>query len=151
MRLRLRTRDQSGRQELPGQLYIGFVDSLLVEARSLFFACTASVTAALVSAIASSSVSLWACAGLMLLLSFIRMHFQMVHAKNRRKYPPAKPGALELGPLKGADSPTVADVPRMHTPIGHLIMIMLWGSLHRQSRTGPNAEHGRASKDRFSS
>ena len=34
-----------------------------------------------------------------------------------RKYPPAKPGALELGPLKGADL-TFIDVPRIHTPIG---------------------------------
>src|SRR5271168_3819537 len=76
MRLTLPTRDQSAREELPGQLYIGFVDSLLVEVRSLFFACTASVTAALVAAIASRSVSLWACAGLMLGLSFVRMHFQ---------------------------------------------------------------------------
>jgi len=83
MRLTLPTRDQSAREELPGQLYIGFVDSLLVEVRSLFFACTASVTAALVAAIASRSVSLWACAGLMLGLSFVRMHFQLVHANNR--------------------------------------------------------------------
>jgi len=83
MRLTLPTRDQSAREELPGQLYIGFVDSLLVEVRSLFFACTASVTAALVAAIASRSVSLWVCAGLMLGLSFVRMHFQLVHANNR--------------------------------------------------------------------
>ena len=83
MRLTFPTRDQSAREELPGQLYIGFVDSLLVEVRSLFFACTASVTAALVAAIASRSVSLWACAGLMLGLSFVRMHFQLVHANNR--------------------------------------------------------------------
>src|SRR5271168_5411807 len=83
MRLTPPIGDQSARQELPGQLYIGFVDSLLVEARSLFFACTASVTAALVAAIASRSVSLWACAALMLLLSFVRMHFQLIHAKNR--------------------------------------------------------------------
>jgi hypothetical protein len=83
MRLTLQTRDRSAREELPGQLYIGFVDSLLVEVRSLFFACTASVTAALVAAIASKSISLWACAALMLLLSFVRMHFQLIHAKNR--------------------------------------------------------------------
>jgi len=83
MRLTLRLRDQSAREELPGQLYIGFVDSLLVEVRSLFLACTASVAAALVAVIASGSVGLWACAGLMLLLSFVRMHFQLVHANNR--------------------------------------------------------------------
>ena len=83
MRLTLKTRDQSVREELPGQLYVGFVDSLLVEVRSLFFACTASVSAALVAAVASGSVALWACAGLMLLLSFVRMHFQLVHANNR--------------------------------------------------------------------
>ena len=83
MRLTLPTHDQSVRQELPDELYIGFVDNLLVEVRSLFLACTASVAAALVAAIASRSVSLWACAGLMLLLSFVRMHFQLVHAKNR--------------------------------------------------------------------
>ena len=83
MRLTLPTDDRSARQELPGELYIGFVDSLLVEVRSLFFACTASVAAALVAAIASRSAALWACAVLMLLLSVVRMHFQMVHAKNR--------------------------------------------------------------------
>ena len=83
MRLTLPTHDQSVRQELPDELYIGFVDNLLVEVRSLFLACMASVAAALVAAIASRSVSLWACAGLMLLLSFVRMHFQLVHAKNR--------------------------------------------------------------------
>src|SRR5579863_6027280 len=83
MRLTLKTRDQSVREELPGQLYVGFVDSLLVEVRSLFFACTASVSAALVAAVASGSVALWACAGLILLLSFVRMHFQVVHANNR--------------------------------------------------------------------
>jgi diguanylate cyclase (GGDEF)-like protein len=81
--MRLPTHDQSARQELPDELYIGFVDNLLVEVRSLILACTASVTAALVAAIASRSVSLWACAGLMLLLSFVRMHFQLVHANNR--------------------------------------------------------------------
>ena len=83
MRLTFLNRDRSAGQELPGQLYIGFVDSLLVEVRSLFFACTASVTAALVAAIASKSLCLWACAVLMLLLSFVRMHFQMIYAKNR--------------------------------------------------------------------
>ena len=83
MRLTFSTRGQTIRQELPGQLYIGFVDSLLVEVRSLFLACTASVAAALVAAIASGSVSLWACAALMLLLSFVRMRFQLVHANNR--------------------------------------------------------------------
>ncbi len=77
------TDDRSGRQELPGELYIGFVDSLLVEVRSLFFACTASVAAALVAAIASRSRALWACAGLMLILSLVRMHFQLIHAHNR--------------------------------------------------------------------
>src|SRR5580693_4038877 len=81
--MRLPTHDQSTRQELPDELYIGFVDNLLVEVRSLFLASTAGVTAALVAAIASRSVSLWACAGLMLLLSFVRMHFQLVHANNR--------------------------------------------------------------------
>ena len=83
MRLTLPTSDHSARQELPDELYIGFVDNLLVEVRSLFLACTASVITALVAAFASGSVALWSCAGLMLLLSFVRMHFQLVHAKNR--------------------------------------------------------------------
>ena len=35
----------------------------------------------------------------------------------RSKYPPAKPGALEMGPLKGADSRAFTDAPRMaHSP-----------------------------------
>jgi diguanylate cyclase (GGDEF)-like protein len=83
MRLTLPTSDHRVRQELPGELYIGFVDNLLVEVRSLFLASTVSVTAALVAAVASRSVGLWVCAGLTLLLSFVRMHFQLVHAKNR--------------------------------------------------------------------
>ena len=83
MGLTLPTDDRSAREELPGDLYIGFVDSLLVEVRSLLFACTASVAAAVVAAIASRSIALWACAGLMLLLSLVRMYFQLVHAKNR--------------------------------------------------------------------
>jgi len=82
MPLTLPTENRSA-QELPDELYIGFVDSLLVEVRSLFFACTASVAAALVAAIASGSLALWICAGLMLLLSFVRMHFQLIHARNR--------------------------------------------------------------------
>ncbi len=83
MRLSLSTPNPTARDEIPGELYIGFVDNLLVEVRSLFLACTASVAAALVAALASGSLSLWACAGLMLLLSCVRMHFQLLHAKNR--------------------------------------------------------------------
>jgi diguanylate cyclase (GGDEF)-like protein len=83
MRLTLPTDDRSAGEELPGELYIGFVDSLLVEVRSLFLACTASVAAAFVAAIASRSPALWACAGSMLLLSIVRMHFQVTHANNR--------------------------------------------------------------------
>jgi len=40
MRLTLPTHDQNVRQELPDELYIGFVDNLLVEVRSLFLACS---------------------------------------------------------------------------------------------------------------
>jgi diguanylate cyclase (GGDEF)-like protein len=83
MRLTLPSRDLSDRQEFPDELYIGFVDSLLVEVRSLFLACTAGVAAALVAAIASGSIALWGCAGLMLVVSLVRMHFQLVHARNR--------------------------------------------------------------------
>ena len=83
MRMTLPSRELSHRQEFPDELYIGFVDSLLVEVRSLFLACIACVGAALVAAIASGSVALWSCAGLMLLVSVVRMHFQLVHAKNR--------------------------------------------------------------------
>ncbi len=83
MWLMQKARDRTAREELPGPLYIGFVDSLLVEVRSLFLACTASVAAAIVAAVASRSVGLWVCAGLMLLLSLVRMHFQLLHANNR--------------------------------------------------------------------
>jgi diguanylate cyclase (GGDEF)-like protein len=83
MPLTLPPRDHGARQELPDELYIGFVDSLLVELRGVFLGCTASVTAAFVAACASRSAGLWVCAGLMLLLSFVRMHFQLVHAKHR--------------------------------------------------------------------
>ena len=36
-----------------------------------------------------------------------------------RKYPPAKPGALRLGPLKGAHFPTFDDVPRIQARYLH--------------------------------
>ena len=47
---------------------------------------------------------------------------------------PAKPGALELGPLKGADSRTFTDAPRMHTL--HRTLDYAVGIVHRQSGTG---------------
>ena len=83
MRLKFPTLNPSAPQEFPDELYIGFVDNLLVEVRSLFLACTASVAAAVLAAVASGSRALWICAGLMLLLSCVRMHFQLIHARNR--------------------------------------------------------------------
>ena len=68
---------------LSDDLYIGFVDSLLVENRSLLIACATSVAAATVAGMASNSLSLWACACLMILVSTIRLYFAHIHAQNR--------------------------------------------------------------------
>ena len=49
------------------------------------------------------------------------------------KYPPAKPGALRSGPLKGAQFATFYDVRKSTLVAG--LSITLWGALHRRCVT----------------
>ena len=68
-------------------------------------------------------------------------------ASRSGKYPPAKPGALDLGPLKGADSRTFTDAPRMHTlhrTLDHAVGIAFTVSQERVA-----AEYGRAARIDF--
>src|SRR5271166_3623417 len=69
--------------KMPDAMYIGFVDSLLVDVKGLILAGVAMTAAAIVAAIAANSVSLWICAGLMLLIGAIRLRFMMLHARSR--------------------------------------------------------------------
>jgi diguanylate cyclase (GGDEF)-like protein len=74
---------EAAESALSEDLYIGFVDSLLVENHSLLVACACSVAAAAVSAIASRSPSLWMCTLLLAFVSLVRLRFAHIHAQNR--------------------------------------------------------------------
>jgi uncharacterized membrane protein YhaH (DUF805 family) len=69
--------------KMPDALYIGFVDSLLVEVKGLIVSGVAVAAAGIVAAIASHSVSLWICAALMILVSAIRLYVMRLHARSR--------------------------------------------------------------------
>jgi diguanylate cyclase (GGDEF)-like protein/PAS domain S-box-containing protein len=71
------------RQKLPDTLYIGFVDSLLPDTKGLILSCAATTAAAVVAALAASSVTLWVFAALMPVVGAIRAHFMRRHANNR--------------------------------------------------------------------
>jgi diguanylate cyclase (GGDEF)-like protein len=71
------------RDKLPDPLYIGFVDSLLVDIRGLILSAIATVAAAVVAAIAARSVGLWICAILMILTCVVRWRIMKRHAESR--------------------------------------------------------------------
>ncbi|MBV9290465.1 MAG: EAL domain-containing protein [Hyphomicrobiales bacterium] len=82
MRSRLANVGNDG-DALPDEIYIGFIDSLLVDVRGLLLAGTAMLLAGSISAAASRSLSLWACtAGIGLILLF-RWRFMASHARGR--------------------------------------------------------------------
>ncbi len=68
---------------MPDPLYIGFVDSLLVETKGLVLTVAGTVLAsAIVSLVVASSV-LWAFTGAMVLVGTIRLLYMRAHARNR--------------------------------------------------------------------
>src|SRR5580704_1985395 len=69
--------------KMPDALYIGFVDSLLVETKGLILSMVTVTAVGVVTAIAANSVSLWICVALMLLMNLVRLHFMERHARNR--------------------------------------------------------------------
>jgi diguanylate cyclase (GGDEF)-like protein/PAS domain S-box-containing protein len=69
--------------KMPDALYIGFVDSLLIETKGLILTGVAATVAGIIAAIASHSVSLWIFAALMLVVSGVRLLFMTLHARNR--------------------------------------------------------------------
>src|SRR5271166_728205 len=83
MRLQVPTYARKTQDRIPDELYIGFVDSLLVENTSLALACMTTVAAGVVAGLASGRISLWICAFLFLLVSLIRLYFGMIHERSR--------------------------------------------------------------------
>jgi diguanylate cyclase (GGDEF)-like protein/PAS domain S-box-containing protein len=69
--------------EMPDALYIGFVDSLLVEIKGLILSGVAVGAAAVVAAVAANSSAMWICTGLMLLVTAARLYFMRLHARGR--------------------------------------------------------------------
>src|SRR5271165_3871489 len=73
--------DVSG-NKIPDELYIGFIDSLLIDVRGLVLAGSAMILAGAISAIASRSVSLWACTAVIGLVLLLRLFFMVSHARD---------------------------------------------------------------------
>ena len=69
--------------ELPDELYIAFVDNLLVDVDALFLSCLVVTAAQLVAAFAAKSGVLWDCAALSLFVCAARLWFMGLHARNR--------------------------------------------------------------------
>jgi diguanylate cyclase (GGDEF)-like protein len=69
--------------ELPDDLYIGFVDSLLVDVAAVFFAALVVTIIEVVAAAAAGSEILWVCSALQLFICAIRLYFMDLHARNR--------------------------------------------------------------------
>jgi len=75
--------DSPPRAKIPDAMYIGFVDSHLVDVRALVLASIAAVAAQCVVATANHSVWLWGCAAAMALVSAMRIYFMAEHARSR--------------------------------------------------------------------
>jgi diguanylate cyclase (GGDEF)-like protein len=73
----------SSEGDLPDELYIGFVDSLLVDVSALFFSCLVAAIAELVAAYAAKNPILWGCAATQLFICAIRLYFMGLHARKR--------------------------------------------------------------------
>jgi len=76
----------AGRQKaairLPDGIYVGFVDSLLIEVRGLLLSGSAMILAGAISAIAARSIALWICTLFMAVILVIRWRFMHSHARN---------------------------------------------------------------------
>lgn len=69
--------------QLPDDLYIAFVDDLLVDVQALFFSSLVVTVAQLVAAGAARNSILWAFASSSLIVCAIRLLFMGLHARNR--------------------------------------------------------------------
>ena len=69
--------------KMPDALYIGFVDSLLVDTRAMILSGAAVTSAGIVTALAAKSASLWICTVVMLFASLVRLRLMTLHAQNR--------------------------------------------------------------------
>jgi diguanylate cyclase (GGDEF)-like protein/PAS domain S-box-containing protein len=87
---------------LPDALYIAFVDSLLVEINGLILSIAAATAAAVVAAMAAHSIALWICAGLMAPVGAVRLHFMIIHSRNRPSVDIASARARATGFVIGA-------------------------------------------------
>ena len=68
---------------IPDAMYMGFVDSHLVDVRALFLSAVVVIAAQVVVAVAANSVWLWACAASMALVTAMRLSIMIAHARNR--------------------------------------------------------------------
>ena len=75
-------RARAGGVRLPDDIYVGFIDSLLIDIRGLILAGSAMILAGAISAIAAHSIALWICTLFMALILAIRLYFMHSHARN---------------------------------------------------------------------
>src|SRR5579883_991896 len=69
--------------EMPDALYIGFVDSLLVETRGLVMTVAGTVLASALVSVAIGSWVQWSFTALMVVIGSIRLRYMIAHAKSR--------------------------------------------------------------------
>ncbi len=82
------TRSRNPASSLPGNkipdaMYMGFVDSHLVDIRALVLASLVVIAAQCAVAFINHNILLWCCAALMALVSVMRLYFMIAHARNR--------------------------------------------------------------------
>ncbi len=82
------TRSRNPASSLPGNkipdaMYMGFVDSHLVDIRALVLASLVVIAAQCVVAFVNHNIWLWGCAASMALVSVMRLYFMIAHARNR--------------------------------------------------------------------
>jgi diguanylate cyclase (GGDEF)-like protein len=68
--------------ELPEHLYIGFVDSLLIDSKAVFFSSLAVTLTEIVGAVAAGSLLLCYLSAAQLIVGVVRLYFMEVHARD---------------------------------------------------------------------
>ncbi len=71
------------KDELPDELYISFVDDLLVDVEALFLSTFMVTLTQLVAAVAAKSAILWGLAAVPLLICAVRLYFMDLHRRQR--------------------------------------------------------------------
>ena len=69
--------------KIPDAMYMGFVDSHLVDIKALVLSSLVVIAAQVVVAIAANSVCLWISAAGMTLVCAVRLYVMALHARNR--------------------------------------------------------------------